>query len=479
MHENESGFALLLTLIVLCLLSLLGIFMTFNANTGVKISDNYETQIQATYAALAGLNHARALVRGIALDDLLIGPDGTYSNNASYLAQAKRFDFRNPLPMTEFYSLDAANPAIRLSGSSDDGFISTGSYGSAGGTFLIPVSGIGLFAANPYERGEIVTSRYFVKVTDNNGDGSEVSGDPGDNPFVDGDGIVIVRSVGVSKTFSEATGALPRLNSVSVFEARFKRMSTFDIGPALVVLGTEVEAFFEGDFEISGNLSPGIGTIDTLTSDASLPEQIVAAAAGAKGRISGGSRPSPSIQEISSEVLFNRDKALLLDPRFLWDFIHARALQIADFYFSGDQNWSGGNAPYAGSYDPTQPWNAPGQDPKITVVNGDLRISGGFSGGGLLVVTGTLSYTGPWSYAGLVLGIGSGKLAADGTGQGIEGGLLVASLENRSGTPVFGIPVISVAGNSRLSANRDAVKMALGLVPVSQMSFREIAGADP
>jgi hypothetical protein len=29
------------------LLSLLGLFMAFNANTGVKISDNYETQIQA------------------------------------------------------------------------------------------------------------------------------------------------------------------------------------------------------------------------------------------------------------------------------------------------------------------------------------------------------------------------------------------------------------------------------------------------
>jgi hypothetical protein len=285
--------------------------------------------------------------------------------------------------------------------------------------------------------------------------------------------------VGVSKTFSEATGSLPRLNSVSVFEARFKRLSTFDAGPALVVLGTEVEASFEGAFEISGNLSPGIGTIDTLMSDTSLPEQVVAAAAGAKGLITGGSRPSPSIQEISSEVRSSRDKALLLDPRFLWDFIHTRAPQIADVCFDGNQNWSGGNAPYAGSYDSAMPWNAPGQDPRITVVNGDLNVTGGLSGGGLLIVTGTLSYTGPFAYGGLVLVIGAGILAADGSGPGIEGGLLVASLENSSGTPIFGIPIISVAGNSRISANRDAVKMALGLVPVSQISFREIAGSDP
>jgi hypothetical protein len=89
-----------------------------------------------------------------------------------------------------------------------------------------------------------------------------------------------------------------------------------------VVLGTEVEASFEGAFEISGNLSPGIGTIDTLRSDTSLPEQIVATAAGANGLITGAGRPSPSIQEISNEVLSNRDRALLLDPRFLWDFTH-------------------------------------------------------------------------------------------------------------------------------------------------------------
>jgi hypothetical protein len=479
MYENESGFALLLTLIALSLLSLLGLFMTLNANTGVKISDNYETQIQATYAALAGLNHARALIRGIALDDLLKGPDGTYSSSAPYLAMAKSFGFRNPFPLSALYSVDVSNPAISLASTSDDGMISTGFYAGANGTILIPITGIGLTAANPYGAGMIVTSRYFVKVTDNNGDASELSGDPSDNPFVDGDGIVIMRSVGISKTFSEAIAAAAQLNSVSGFEARFKRLSTFDAGPALVVLGTGVNASFDSTVQVSGALSPGIGTIDTLPSDTSFPDQIIRAAAGTNGLITGGGGPSPSVQEISIQVLADRDRALLLDPRFLWDFVYTRAQKIADIYWGGNQNWSSGNAPYAGSYDPTQPWNAPCQDPKITVVNGDLRITGGFSGGGLLIVTGTLSYTGPWTYAGLVLVIGSGNLAADGTGQGINGGLIVANLINQGGTVTFGIPGISFAGNSRLLADKNAVKMALGLVPVSQISFREIAGSDP
>ena len=35
-----------------------------------------------------------------------------------------------------------------------------------------------------------MTARYFVKVTDNNGDASELEADPSDNPFFDGDGII-------------------------------------------------------------------------------------------------------------------------------------------------------------------------------------------------------------------------------------------------------------------------------------------------
>ena len=75
---QQEGAALLITLLALSLLLLLGLYLILGANTELQISDNYETQIQATYAALAGLNHARAVVRGLAFNDLLRGPDGVY-----------------------------------------------------------------------------------------------------------------------------------------------------------------------------------------------------------------------------------------------------------------------------------------------------------------------------------------------------------------------------------------------------------------
>ncbi len=475
---QQEGVALLITLLALSLLSLLGLYLTLNANTELQISDNYETQIQATYAALAGLNHARAAIRGLNFDDLLRGPDGVYSRNKAYLSKAKTLDFRNPLPLATVQSLDIFNPLFDMSAMSDDGLISTGFYSGSAGTVLIPMTGIGLSAKNPYGPGEIVTSRYFVKITDNNGEASEVSGDPTDDPFIDGDGLVIVRSIGISKTFSESVGSIPRLNSVAVFEARFKRLSTFDLGPALVVLGNDVNVSFDGTFLIAGNQSPGIGTIDPIAGDANQPDRIIRAAAGNQGSITGGTQPNPSIQDISGQIGSNPDWSLLLNPSYLWDFVHVQAPKFADSFFSGDQHWSDGSTPYAGSYDVSKPWNAPEQDPKITVVDGNLYVTGGFSGGGLLIVTGSLFCSGPYTYNGLVLVLGAGNLVAQGSGQGINGGLLAASLIEQSGEIIFGTPGISISGSSRFLSNREVVKAAIALIPVSQIGFREITGFD-
>ncbi len=476
MISNESGSALLLTLVAILLLSLLGLFIAIDANTGVKISDNYETQVQATYAALAGLNHARALIRGIPIDDLLKGPDGVYNNTPAYLIQARKFDFRNALPLATLYGLDVSSPIISTTGIFDDGIISTGFYNGVDGTALIPLAGIGLQAANPYGAGMLVTARYFVKVTDNNGEASELSGDSSDNPFLDGDGVVISRSIGVSRTFSETVGPVARLNSIAVFEARFKRILAFDVGPALVVLGSKVNASFSGTYEIWGDKFAGVGTIDTDLADSSMPDATIASAAGLSGNITGGGWPAPSVQDISAAVFSSNSKSPLMNPQFLWDFVYTRAPRFADFFFSGNQHWSGGAAPYGGAYDIAKPWNAPGQDPKVTVVHGDLTIDGNYSGGGLLIVTGALSYSGHFAFNGLVLAMGSGVVNADGLGPGIQGGLIAAAL---AGKTSFGSPTISIGAASKIFSNGDAVKTAASLIPVSQISFREITGLDP
>jgi len=480
MTDNESGSALLITLLALSLFSLLGLYMALNATTGVHISDNFESQIQATYAAMAGLNHAGALLRGLALNDVLRGPDGLYDPAPAFLEQARTFRFRLPLPLLTAQALNIFDPTADVAAIPDDGIISTGFYEGIGGTVLIPKTGVGQTAPNPYGPGTILTSRYFVKVTDNNGDASELAGDMGDDPFLDGDGIVIVRSLGLAKTLSEAAGPVFRHNSVAVFEARLKRLSTWDLGPALVVQGSGVEAAFGGSYEISGGPFPAIGTVDAFPSDPLFPDTIIRAAAGTGGNIEGGGLPNPSVRDITAQIRSNPDQSLLLDPAYLWDFIHRQAPKIADKFFDGAQIWQGASAPYLGVYDKSMPVNAPGQDPKITVVNGDLQISGDVSGGGLLIVTGDFSYSGPFAFTGLILVIGAGRLNSAGNGPGIEGGLIVANLAaSPGGDAGFGTPGISISGDSRLCSNRSAVRMAIGLIPASRISFREIAGSDP
>jgi hypothetical protein len=475
---DETGAALLITLFALLLLSLLGLYMTLDATTSLHISDNYEGQLQATYAALAGLNHARALLRGLAFDALLRGPDGAYNTSASYSAEAKSYGFRYPLPLLTAYSLNISDPSRDVSCIPDDGLISTGIYNGVNGTVLIPAEGISQAAPSPNGSGVVLTSRYFVKVTDNNGEASEIAGDLNDNPFVDGDGIVIVRSMGVARTVSHVTGLNTRRNSVAVFEARFKRLFTWNLGPALVVLGNRVNAAFSGAYEIAGGLSPGIGTIDPVPDDAEFPDRTVRDAAEGSGNITGGGQSNPSVLEISGQIA-NPDQSLLLSPRYLWNFIHSQAPKMADNFYEGSQNWKDGSAPYIGFYDSTKPLNDPDQDPQITVVNGNLQVAGSFSGGGLLIVTGDFSCSGPYAYNGLVLVIGSGTLVSSGSGKGIDGALFIANLANLDGEVVFGTPSISISGASRFTSNEDAVRMAIGLIPASQISFREIAGSDP
>jgi hypothetical protein len=477
-HKGDSGAALLIALLVLSLFSILGLYMTLNATVSVHISDNFESQIQATYAALAGLNHARALLRGLALDDVLKGSDGAYDKSLSYMTQAKSFVFRLPFSLMTAQTLNIFDPMADISAIPDDGIISTGCYNGVGGTVLIPMTGISQNAPNPYGPGTILTSRYFVKVTDNNGDPSEIAGDPSDNPFFDGDGIVIVRSMGVAKTLSEKTGNIIRRNSVVVFETRLKRFPTWDLGPALVVQGADVSVLLSGAYEISGGASPGIGVINAAPFNGQSPTQMLRTAAGS-GNITGGGQPNPSVSDITDRIRANPDQSLLLNPDYLWDFVFNQAPKIADNFLEGAQNWSEGNAPNLGSYDNSKAWNAPGQDPKITLVNGNLQISGSVSGGGMLIVTGDFSCSGLYSFNGLVLVVGTGKLAADGAGCGIEGELIIANLANTGGMIAFGTPSISISGNSRFSSNRKAVQMAIGLIPASQISFREIAGSDP
>ena len=97
----------------------------------------------------------------------------------------------------------------------------------------------------------------------------------------------------------------------------------------------------------------------------------------------------------------------------------------------------------------------------------------------MLVVTGSLSCSGPISWTGLVLVLGEGRVELSGPGSGIAGGLIVANLTPAPAGVRFGTPRVYIGGEARVRSDPAAVRMAISLIPADRISFREIINADP
>jgi hypothetical protein len=467
--------------------SLLGLSMALNSATEVRISDNFESQIQAENAALAGLHHGRELLRGLRFNDLLVGPDGMADTSTAYLTQAHAHSFRNPLSWGMARSLDILNPMSGLGSLSDDGILNTGQFGTTDGIPLIPQGGRALFSPNPYGSAAggdatMITGRYFVKVSDNNGEATETAIDGSDDPFFDGDNIIIMRSMGVAQTVVETGGASLRRNSVAVYEAKFRRRMTMDMDAPFVVQGDDVlpsrSNMFDGAaFRIDGgNSNYGIATIDTDTSNFIFPsDRISNSLARNQERNVRGQGPAPSIMDITNAIAADPDKSMLLDPNYLWDLINNVLPLYADNYFEGDQTWTGHEDLDLGTFDLTKPDNHPSQNPRVSMVKGDLNIGGNISGGGLLVVTGQLTGHGSMSWHGLVLVIGGGDFNGGGLNVGLDGGIYIANLsEGDDGAIEFGTPRLSLGGACFFRMHGAAIRMAIRMMPPAQLSFREV-----
>jgi Tfp pilus assembly protein PilX len=87
--------------------------------------------------------------------------------------------------------------------------------------------------------------------------------------------------------------------------------------------------------------------------------------------------------------------------------------------------------------------------PQITVVNGDLTMTGNTRGGGILIVTGTLTMSGNSGFYGVILVVGSGTFVANGGGNGqYNGAMLVAKTRDANGHVLssMGDPVVDWSG---------------------------------
>jgi hypothetical protein len=99
------------------------------------------------------------------------------------------------------------------------------------------------------------------------------------------------------------------------------------------------------------------------------------------------------------------------DFNALW----AQLSAMADNSYTGDQGWSGVSSTY-GSLN----------NPKVTAVNGNLDLTGGWTGGGILVVNGNLKMAGGSAFYGIVVCLGDIDIAGGASGDEahVTGGLI-------------------------------------------------------
>lgn len=463
--NNEKGSALLLAFILSFLMMALGLALTITSLTEFSISDEFESHEKAVYIADAGLSGAVRELRGRDIDDLL----GSVTLTPTYFTSGP-VDSRNPINLQEARNIDFNRPPN-----------STGNYQTRGLVTSVAGEMLG--------RG-----RYFARISDND--------DGDDDPFRDFDGKIFIRVVGTHPSPPQELVLYNSnlKNSVALIEALMKRDMSLDVGSPFSIYGPSVNPaknnLFDGSsFTIDGYDHSGM-TMDEIlrgghnhnneeSDQAALSvlndDGNAGADSGALEDISdaltknqadnlvGAEGPygedGPSIRDDTETVLGsdNQDATNVMNPDFLMDFVN-RVASAADSRYTEDTSLSGSNIQLGTE-----------ENPEITVAEGNLSLSGGGFGSGILIVKGALDYSGAFDYNGLILVLGEGRVEFSGANKSIVGGIYTAKiLEDEYGNRTFGIPEMTLSGNSNFYFRGKSIRMAISLLPMKMIGWREI-----
>jgi hypothetical protein len=120
-------------------------------------------------------------------------------------------------------------------------------------------------------------------------------------------------------------------------------------------------------------------------------------------------------------------------------------------------------------------------NPVVNVVTGDATLTN-FTGAGILLVEGTLTFSGKPNYDGVILVVGKGNLQFTGGGNGvIDGAVLVANLYDSLGNLITsgppGIPTIGFSGGGSMTVQYDSCWVAAmnQSTPYKSLGIRELA----
>lgn len=501
--SSQKGSAIVLALILSLLLLALGLGITYSSLNEFVVSEEFEKHQYALTIAEAGLNIVRFDLRGIDLEDAteqaVEMPDflGTPPPaEGSYAA-------RNPISFREARTIDFSNPPPPAGTRTVRGYLSP-PIGQPlnGGRFFARITKVTreihaemlsgpafgpepalLFLGNGWLLASTLQPFSMSMLRGLSmplllGGPHGADDDGGEPPAADGSGedgneqtFYAIRVIGVYPIVPTNAGVGATRNAIAVIEAFVSRDASFDLGSSVAILGPDTEANFSGNsFDVQGDEThPGITFLfdnpgnDALTSMTSTYDALahnqqdnVQGADGAYGN-------GPSMRDDTEVARDDSNMARILDPNFVEAFAAAVA-KFADVRYTDPATHLSGGGIELGTV----------EQPKVVYVDGDLILSGGGSGAGLLVVRGDFDYRGAFDYDGLVLVVGSGSVSMSGANKNLVGGMLVANTIESGNGYEFGDATFDLGGNSNLLYDGDKIAMALSQLPLNSMSWREI-----
>jgi hypothetical protein len=481
--SEQSGIALLLAIFVLLLVCVVGIAMLAASGTETSLSGNYRSSTATYYAALSGLEEGRARLLPQYPSPNSLNP--TYIpayGSGSILPLGQAIYIRNPVGGETVDPTALGNP---------DQYPDT-EWASEFPNFNPPtvqfVPSVTNLAGSPNAAYKWVRinalSEWAIQINVNN-----IGVTPNKTQPIYFDGTNLTRNVAPYQALGvTALAALPDGS---------RKLLRYVVGPITLQLPIVAALTMEGPggggnivtfnqpsvspytFQVNGNdqaigsnpgpgiactAQPPIPAVGVLNVDDWNYLHNIDLAAPSPGQYIGeyGTATTPSVS--SPYVHPQNSNFDLTDPVSLTNLVQL-IQNTADTVVTGPA--TEGNMPAAMSF----------SNPQTVVVNGDLTLNG-YTGYGLLLVTGKLTYSGDSGWKGIVLVIGQGVVEETGsanTGE-IDGAVFVARVVSGAGGTGLGPSSYTAANPGGKGIYYNSCWIAKAQRPISYkiLSFREI-----
>jgi hypothetical protein len=480
---EQSGIALLLAIFVLLLVCVVGIAMLAASGTETSLSGNYRSSTATYYAALSGLEEGRARLlpqypSPNSLNPTYIPAYGSTLplGHAIYITNPVGGETVDPTALgnpDEYPDTEWANefPAFNPPSSVQTVPSVTNLAGSPNATYK-------------WVRINALTEQ-AIQIDVNNSN-------PGTNTFNTSN---IIYFDGTNLTRSVASYQALGVTALAALPDGSRKLLRYVVGPVTLRLPTVAALTLEGPggggnivtfnqpsvspytFQVNGNdqaigsnpgpgvtctVQPPIPAIGVLNVDDWSYLHNTALAAPSPGQYTGQGGTTPNVS--NPYVHPQNSNFDLTDPISLTNLVQV-IQNSADAVVTGPATEA--DMPAAMTF----------TNPQTVVVNGDLTLNG-YTGYGLLLVTGKLTYSGDSGWKGIVLVIGQGVVEETGsanTGE-IDGAVFVAKVSVTPGGVALGASSYTAANPGGKGIYYNSCWIAKAQKPISYkiLSFREI-----